>query len=352
MNEKRVRWATAVLVSAALVCLVRPTLSKTYVLPHVLEKSGSVPGVTNTFDTSIFMTYTGGLQLPGVGPVPGQADVDLYLFDSSSPPVAQVLGSGYQAVCQPCVVGIGATERKKRIKVDDLLSSATARGVNDPLLGYGVVVVGSSEPDAVNIQTFVVNSHTGAFDLSVFGFSPESLLSAGGLPRDTVRSVDPRTADPNALYPESTRAVPNAQAWTRIARPGTYQPSDPNALYPENPTPDPSVRSPVPIDVRRTQALDPNMPREDTHPAGGGLDHLLVADPSPPALTGLGPGTTGASSRRSPGFDGRLTGGYLDATVLGPNALGRTVIPSRETVGTPTGGTQPPPRDPVQPPCH
>ena len=46
------------------------------------------------------------------------------------------------------------------------------------VLGFGVMVLGGADPDNVNSHEFVVNSHVGAFDLSVFGFSPEALLPA------------------------------------------------------------------------------------------------------------------------------------------------------------------------------
>jgi hypothetical protein len=51
-------------------------------------------------------------------------------------------------------------------------------------LVIGVIVVGGSDPDGVELQGFVVNSHTSAFDLSVFGFDPQPITAAPERVRD------------------------------------------------------------------------------------------------------------------------------------------------------------------------
>jgi hypothetical protein len=79
----------------------------------------------------------------------------------------------------PSTVQPGATATRKRVvKLDDL-TSGTANGFSPTVKsGFGVAVVGGADPANVAAQGFVVNSHAGAFDLSVFGYSsPEVNLS-------------------------------------------------------------------------------------------------------------------------------------------------------------------------------
>jgi hypothetical protein len=146
--------------------------ARTFILPHVLEKSGTISSTQYTFDTTLYATYTPGLA--GL-PAGSGATVDLYLYDDTGAPM---IGNQGTAVCAPCTFNLGTgggnAPRKQAIRVDDLI---TAAGGFDAAvkLGFGVLVVGGQDPDGVNLQGFVVNSHTSAFDLSVFGFNPEEV---------------------------------------------------------------------------------------------------------------------------------------------------------------------------------
>lgn len=141
------------LIAAALLSCSAMLHARTFVLPHVLEKSGM----------SVAAVYTGGL--PGARPARGGATVELYLYSSDGKPMERANG---RAVCNPCNFRLSPDARKQTIDIAALVSSA--RGVK---LGFGVIVVSGDDPDSVNLQGFVVNSHL--TDLAVFGFEPQPI---------------------------------------------------------------------------------------------------------------------------------------------------------------------------------
>lgn len=147
--------------------------ANTFVIPHVLEKSGSVNTVQYTFDTTIFATYAGGLA--GTVDQAAGAKIDFYLFDQTGGGVMQGAGGD---ICNPCTFNMSSQNRKQPIKVDALLEAKGGFNPNPVRLGFGVLVVTGAGADFVNFTNFVVNSHTGAFDLSVFGSTPEALKGA------------------------------------------------------------------------------------------------------------------------------------------------------------------------------
>lgn len=145
--------------------------SKTYVLPHVLESGPPSAIDAAGFDMKIVATYASGL--PGSGSASG-ADLQLYLYDESGMPMQSSTGLD---VCNPCLEALSATERKKSLNVEALI---LAKGGFDKAVktGFGIIVVGGADPDMVALQGFVVNSHTSALDLSVFGFDPVPITAA------------------------------------------------------------------------------------------------------------------------------------------------------------------------------
>lgn len=177
---------------ALTVAVAVPATARTFVLPHVLEKQGSVTSTPFTFDTTIFATYTPGL--PGTGPGggggggaaggadnarrPSGATVEFFLYDDDGSPMQGGAGAGMppRDVCNPCTMQLDAQNRKQSFHLDDLIVEA---GGFDEVVktGFGVLVVGGADPKGVNLQGFVVNSHSGPFDLSVFGFLPEEIRS-------------------------------------------------------------------------------------------------------------------------------------------------------------------------------
>jgi len=159
---------------------------KAFVLPHVLEASGRITDTPYTFDTTITAVYAPVLEglsqlaprVPGFGVLPfaGGATVDLYLFGDDG---ASTMKSGAgRDVCNPCSLALDSTVRKVSIRLDDVIQAAGGFGSVPTRLGFGVLVVGGMDPDAVSLQGFVVNSHTSAFDLSVFGFDPQPIVAA------------------------------------------------------------------------------------------------------------------------------------------------------------------------------
>ncbi len=141
--------------------------AKVWVIPHVLETSGRVHDTQYTFDTTIFANYVGGI---GTVTGSGGATVDVYLYNNTGGP----LTNNGAVVCAPCTYNLGADTRKASISVDDLILT---RGAFDAgvKLGFGIIVVGGANPENVALQGFVVNSHTGPFDLSTAAIGPHVL---------------------------------------------------------------------------------------------------------------------------------------------------------------------------------
>jgi hypothetical protein len=143
--------------------------SRAFALPHVLESNGKTTE-PNQFDTVLVATYAGGLA--GISNQ-GGAQLSLYLYDNLGQPMR---GAGFTPVCDPCTFTLSESNRKQTIVVDDLI--VAAGGFDLPVkLGFGVVVVDGADPDTVTLQGFVINSHTGPFDLSVFAFEPPPIAA-------------------------------------------------------------------------------------------------------------------------------------------------------------------------------
>ncbi|HWQ92112.1 MAG TPA: hypothetical protein VN673_10600, partial [Clostridia bacterium] len=83
-------WLLSLLVGAA----APVALGKTWVIPHVLEKSGLIADTQYTFDTTLFLTYNGSLH----GTDSGSVQVAVYLYDQSG----QLMRGSAAEVCGPC----------------------------------------------------------------------------------------------------------------------------------------------------------------------------------------------------------------------------------------------------------
>lgn len=154
---------------------------RTLVVPHFLEIIGRTTNTPNTFDSSLSMTYTGGL--PGF-PTGTGATVDLTIIDEATGLPMKTATN--QDVCNPCTTVLDTTTRKRTIVVDDLIVANGGFGAQQVKLGFGIVVLHGDDPSGVNILSFVVNSHTSPFDLSVFGFEPQPILDEPGSPFEKV----------------------------------------------------------------------------------------------------------------------------------------------------------------------
>lgn len=132
---------------------------RTWVIPHVLERAGRITTTPNSFDTELHMVN-----------LDRAAVVEISVFESNGEPLRSRTG---QAVCNPCTVTFAAAP-KQVFSLEERIEAAGgfARSV---VTGYAVITSrGSTE---VAMQGFVINSHTGPFDLSVFGFTPEEVRS-------------------------------------------------------------------------------------------------------------------------------------------------------------------------------
>ena len=149
--------------------------AKAFVLPHVLEKSGTINSKAETSDTTIYATYTRGVLGQGHGHQRGHATVSLYLFEDDGTPWMGAKGNA--PVCNPCALDLDSSHRKVSFPLERLIDAAGGFGGAVEMSGFGVLVV-DGDSDGVNIQGFVVNAHTSPFDLSVFGFDPQPIVAA------------------------------------------------------------------------------------------------------------------------------------------------------------------------------
>jgi hypothetical protein len=157
--------------AVALVCSgARFVYADSYSIPHVLEKSGRITNTQYTFDSQIFAVYSGGA--PGIGGGAG-ATVEIYLFDANTG--GPMLSGTNSNVCFPCTRQLTTTTRKLTFNVEDAIVDA---GGFDKAVKFGFAVITiSGDSENVNLQGFVVNAHTGPFELSVFGYNPERIRS-------------------------------------------------------------------------------------------------------------------------------------------------------------------------------
>ncbi len=177
----------------ALVMAAGASQAKQFCAPHVCESSGRINSAPYAFDTTIFATYASGVAC--VGPKPPTPN-SLYLYDNSGTPMRGLDGTD---VCNPCALDLDPTRTSTRVNIEDLF--APSGGLHGLKLGFGVLVVPGPDPDGVNLQGFVTNSHTSASDLSVFGFSPVEVGAAGSgatLPCGRVYTVSNLPVSPGA----------------------------------------------------------------------------------------------------------------------------------------------------------
>ncbi len=144
--------------------------ARTFFLPHVLEAQG---GPASPIDILPFLEKLFvGTTVPPLSQGDGSSGIDLFLFDEYAATRSPV------STAAPCAIsslpGVGG--RRGTLQVDRL-SRGGARGPNSgPPLGFGTLVV-TGDPAAASLFGFVVNSHASPFDLAVFGFEPQELLT-------------------------------------------------------------------------------------------------------------------------------------------------------------------------------
>jgi hypothetical protein len=125
---------------------------RTWVIPHVLERPSSAA-------TELHLVN-----------LDRGATVEVTVFANDGQPMKSRSG---QAVCNPCRITFTASPKQ----VFSLRDRVEAAGgyAGEPMSGY--IVFTATAPAEVNVQSFVVNAHTSAASLSVFGHVPEEVRS-------------------------------------------------------------------------------------------------------------------------------------------------------------------------------
>lgn len=299
------------------------TVTKTFVLPHVLEKDGGIAPSQFSFDTTTFATYTGGLAVPGHG----GATVDIYLFSAEGGrPLIEANG----ALCPPAQCGVvldSSRPRKATVAVDTL----TAGHPPPPrstcaLLGYGVIA--APVPDSVNLQGFIVNSQSSPFDVSVFGFEPGALA---GPDAGAIGTTVHNAAVDTACRPSSARA-------RRLERATRIRGSQPPPPPPTPPTPPPPPPPPTSFDLfvdsthnHGTGVTNLCFPVSTTPPQPNAPGTATMTGPSGAGTRGF---TTDAGGKATPVFRIDSFGQYSVSVTI----RGKTVTKSH-TVGSAQGNT-------------
>jgi hypothetical protein len=119
---------------------------RTWVIPHVLERPGRAA-------TELHMVN-----------LDRSATVEVSVFANDGQPMKSRSG---QAVCSPCRVTFTASP-KQVFSLRDRIEAAGGYA-GEPMSGY--IVFTATAPAAVNLQSFVVNSHTSAANLGVVGYA-------------------------------------------------------------------------------------------------------------------------------------------------------------------------------------
>lgn len=188
-----------------------PVAAKTFVMPHLLEKSGRIGTGASSFDSQFFLFYPVGIAGAAGG---GDVQVDFYLFDQVT---GQPLTSSGAVICNPCSYTLSSSSRKRKLVIEDLIQSNSGQPMGQALvLGYGILTV-SGSPDAVtNLASFVENVHSrnSPFELSVFGYSPEEIRAPAPQPQDgsavnatTAIHVLPRYHESISIGPPGPAAI-------------------------------------------------------------------------------------------------------------------------------------------------
>jgi hypothetical protein len=93
-------------------------LARTFVVPHTLEVSGRLTTPTDTFDTTLWITYTGGLGLPS----PSDVGLGLLLAAGAAPDMLAVQGGlDLSRVTAPCSLLLRPTVPRAEVRLGEVL---------------------------------------------------------------------------------------------------------------------------------------------------------------------------------------------------------------------------------------
>ena len=163
----------------ALLLMAGEASARTEVFPHVQETDGRVGTDNDAFDTTLFITYVGGL--PGVPAREGQgAQVDLYLYDEAT--AAPLLSLTGVAVCNPCTYLLGsgtdpATPRKRSVILHDEIVGKGGFPVAN--LGAFLVLVITGDEVNTTMTAAILNQRSGPLDLTITPLIPQPVGVTG-----------------------------------------------------------------------------------------------------------------------------------------------------------------------------
>jgi hypothetical protein len=180
------------LATVAFTLIAAPSWGRTFIIAHAPMRSGTVSSPQN-FDTSIEIAYSDAL----VGPGTGSADVEVWMFNPDGTPVRAA--TGVDDLCAPCTFPMGSRTPKQTVRLDDLLTNGG--GFPSDFIAPFVVVVTSGDAENVALQSVVVNSHSGPFEITMFDPGLHEVVAAGGsqqaLVLPWIRESSGTTSSPN-----------------------------------------------------------------------------------------------------------------------------------------------------------
>lgn len=129
------------------------------VYPNVIEHTAST-SAPNGIDSYFYAVYAGGITGSPI-PAGDGARVALYWFDDDGIPVKSATASN---VCAPCVESVDAANPRALFNLHSRVVDAGGFATNIEF-GLALAVI-TGNADAVAMEGLLVNSNTGAFDLS------------------------------------------------------------------------------------------------------------------------------------------------------------------------------------------
>ena len=133
-----------------------------YTFPHLQERVGRTTQA-NTIDSTIYMTYSAAF--PGGGP--GNVSVSIYLYDEVGDDILKS-ATGVD-VCNPCTYPLTTANPSRQLIIDQRIEAKGGFPRNNVNMWALAVIEGYG----TSIQGFVVNSHSGPFDLSITSVDPQ-----------------------------------------------------------------------------------------------------------------------------------------------------------------------------------
>ena len=139
---------------------VPPTID--YTFPHLQERVGRTTQA-NTFDSTIYMAYSGAFPEGGGG----VAAVHIYLYDELGDGI--LMSNSGLAVCNPCSYSLTTEDPSRQVILDNRIEARGGFPRNNVNMWALVVVEGYG----TYVQAFITNSHSGPNDVSITSVDPQ-----------------------------------------------------------------------------------------------------------------------------------------------------------------------------------